>query len=343
MKRIEYNLSVIHSKEEWLKKRTEVITSSDVSALFNLHDYGLTPYKLFTNKKNKTIEAIDNPYVRWGNHLQRSIAIGFSKEYGLDVKDFDKFVQCPEQGIGSSFDYLITGKSESANQATTSDMTQKRMLILSLLEKHGEGILEIKNVHTMKALKDWDTAEATAYIELQLQHQLLVSGKKWGVIAGLVGGCDLQVFVREADPKTAEQILSRTQNFWFSVVLDKAPPKVQQDYEDHNKQDRSFTDGIIDGTQNSVLEHLAEEYATQRAFIAEAKKKMELLKYNIFEELGDAKGAEADYWKITTSTTKESPEVTVTIGEEHVGETLLLRKKREASTRLTVTIKGLDL
>ncbi|WYK04376.1 hypothetical protein DWF04_015295 [Cereibacter sphaeroides f. sp. denitrificans] len=54
---------------------------------------------------------------------------------------------------------------------------------------------------------------APPHSELQVQHQLLVSGRQWAVIVVLVGGNDLRVTVRTRNEIIIQKIRDRVAAF----------------------------------------------------------------------------------------------------------------------------------
>lgn len=339
MERIELDISLSKDIDAWLKERAKDITSSDVSSLFELSEYK-TPFQLWMNKRHEIWDSFKTTLTFWGNQNERSIADGFSKIYGFGIDHIDCYIRCPEHRIGSSFDFLIDRKTKPAITLDDLDITKDRLTMLSMLEKHGEGLLEIKNVDFWKHSKEWQKDEATPYIELQLQHQMLVSGKKWGVIFGLVGGNTPKLIIREANERKQEQILNRCASFWKSQAEQRPPAKTEKDFEDLNKLSRAYNEDILDASENSVIEHLVEEHEKERAIRDQAITRMEGIKYNLFEEIGDAKGAKGEYWHLVASNVEDKPETVLEIKPEHVGEKIKIANGRKGYRQCRVYIKG---
>ena len=64
----------ITDKQSWLENRLLDVTSTEVSALFNLNPYQ-TEFELYHQKKDKVVVAIsDNERMAWGRRLEDSIA-----------------------------------------------------------------------------------------------------------------------------------------------------------------------------------------------------------------------------------------------------------------------------
>ena len=76
MTAVEYPIT---DKQSWLENRLLDVTSTEVSALFDLNPYQ-TEFELYHQKKDKVVVNIDdNPRKMWGRTLEDSIDTGFAK------------------------------------------------------------------------------------------------------------------------------------------------------------------------------------------------------------------------------------------------------------------------
>lgn len=182
------------TEEAWLKLRTHDLTSSDVPCLFNA---GYQTYEqLFQAKLHKFQVKIEpNERMDWGVAIQDSIALEFARKNNWTLLKKTEYIRIPELRIGSSFDFQVT----------------KNML--------PEFILEIKNV-SLDSYKQWIkgfSIEMSPYIEIQIQHQMLVSGINKCIVGALIGGCEGKLIAREANPKIQQAILSKSAEFWRKI------------------------------------------------------------------------------------------------------------------------------
>lgn len=183
------------NKEQWLRLRAGNINSTEMPALFGLSPY-MTKFELWHKIKNKDVTSIeDNERMFWGRKLQDSIAEGLTDKLGLkDVRKMDEYIYDDQTRIGSSFDFAIGD----------------------------DGILEIKNVDSLVFKNDWvenddGSYDAPHHIEIQVQHQLAVSGRKYAIIGVLVGGNNLVTIKRERDEFIIREIGNRAQEFFSSI------------------------------------------------------------------------------------------------------------------------------
>jgi putative phage-type endonuclease len=190
--------------EEWLALRAKHITSTEVSALFGLSPY-MTQFELWNNKSTGAVPSFEpSERMKWGTRLQDAIAAGVCFDKGWRFRKKTEYIHGDVLRIGASFDF-------------------------ETLSEEGKpvALLEIKNVDALIFKEGWvidgDGVEAPAHIELQLQHQLLVSGLMKGYICALVGGNRVVVIEREADKAIQDKILEKVKAFWKSVDFKEAP------------------------------------------------------------------------------------------------------------------------
>ena len=200
---IEYFQSL--TREEWLERRVDDITSTEISALFGLSPY-MTEFELWHNKKNRTVVALEpNDRIKWGTRLEASIAAGIAEDQGWQLSIMSKYMRDTEMWLGSSFDFGIGD----------------------------DGILEIKNVDALQFREKWtvdgDNIEAPPHIEMQLQQQLMITGRKYAYIGALVGGNQVILIRREPQQAVFDVIREKSAAFWKSISDNNPPPPVFPD------------------------------------------------------------------------------------------------------------------
>lgn len=190
------------TEEAWKAERVKDITSSDVSVLFGV---GYQTYQqLFEAKLHgKEMQIEENERMQWGKALQEGIANEFARKNKWKIRPKTEYVRLKGLRIGSSFDYEI----ESENEDDKGESHSVRE------------ILEIKNV-SFESYKGWIRGfqtEMSPYIEIQVQHQMLVSGIDVCYVGALIAGCQGIVLKREANPKVQSAILNKVEQFWRSI------------------------------------------------------------------------------------------------------------------------------
>ncbi len=276
------------SVKEWLELRTKDITSTEIAALFGLSPY-LTPFELWHRKKAGEVVQIEpNERMKWGTRLQDSIAAGIAEDQKWNVLKRDNYERLPEQRLGSSFDFTIVGGVS------------------------GDGLLEIKNVDPRVVRDEWviegDDVEAPPHVEMQVQHQLLVSGLQYAYIGALVGGNHAVLIRREPIRNILESIIAKTEEFWESIDANKAPkPDFSKDSEFIAKLYQSVRPGsVIDVSGDTQIAALAEAYGEEGAAMKEHDAKRKEIKAKLLMKIGDAEKAKGNGFTISASAIKET-------------------------------------
>ena len=277
----------ITDKQSWLENRLLDVTSTEVSALFNLNPYK-SEFELYHEKKDKVVVNIDdNERMMWGRHLEDSIALGFSEKYKMKVEQFDVYMRDPETRMGSSFDYKIVSEEEPM-------------------------ILEIKNVDGLAYRKNWIehdeyNIEPPEHIALQLQHQLEITGYNVGYIVALVGGNTMKVVRSERDPRIGKLLKGKVENFWERIKLG-VPPDV-----DYTRDSQYIMKNLCNQADAGVTLEADEEmdklvddyYAINKEYVSLGKTK-DSIKAQILERSNNASKIVSKYGTISCGMSKES-------------------------------------
>ena len=277
----------ITDKQSWLENRLLDVTSTEVSALFNLNPYK-SEFQLYHEKKDKVVVNIDdNERMMWGRHLEDSIALGFAEKYKMKVEQFDVYMRDPETRMGSSFDYKIVSEEEPM-------------------------ILEIKNVDGLAYRKNWIehdeyNIEPPEHIALQLQHQLEITGYNVGYIVALVGGNTMKVVRSERDPRIGKLLKGKVENFWERIKLG-VPPDVNytRDAQYIMKDLCNQADaGTVLEADEEMDKLIDDYYAINKEYVSLGKTK-DTIKAQILERSNNASKIVSKYGTISCGMSKES-------------------------------------
>jgi len=290
----------------WLEARKQDLTSTECAGLFGagVYDNARTPYELFMVKTGRLapIPFGANDRTIWGNRLEAAIAAGIAEDCGLIASPFKVYMRIPELRMGSSFDFRITGIVDGfIGDETARDM----------FRKHGDGILEIKNVDGLQFKRAWidngETIEAPAHIEFQVAHQLEVADLGWAIIAPLVGGNTPKVVIRERDEAIGNLIRLNAGEFWNMVQHGTVP---EVDFlKDAETISRVYVNNDGSAVDMSGNERLATVCAAYKAAGADAKvadERKKAAKAEILTIIDQAKSVTTDGSKISAGTNKES-------------------------------------
>jgi predicted phage-related endonuclease len=265
------DILIFNNKSDWLDQRLSDITSSDVASLFGLGRDSY--YKLFQIKKHHIVIDEDNEYMRIGRAIEPFIAQiaceRIEQDLGCKIKKKEEYIRIPELRAGSSFDYVSKNYQD-------------------------EFLVEIKNVDGFIFSRDWKKNEIGELIppyqiELQVQHQMLVSGINTCYIAALVGGNRFELIKRGANEAIQQHITDRVNQFWKDI---ENMEDVSPDFS--NKKDIEFFEKYIEKKEPKILVakqpvvDMIESYKQYRDSKRHIEEELDKLKTQISLETGDA-------------------------------------------------------
>lgn len=278
----------------WLALRCRDLTSTDIPALFGMSPYK-THFELWHEKRSGERPAFNvSERMKWGTRLEAAVAEGIAADQGWCVRPMKEYVRLPSLRLGSSFDFRIQGGVFRYRDGDT-----------TAFDTVDDAILEIKTVDARAFASGWiiedDFIEATAHIELQVQHQMLVSGLRRAYIGVLVGGNDVRILERSADQETHAAIADAARSFWQSIEADHAPdPVMPRDagavirlhgYAEPGK--------LLDARDDAALSAIAAEYNALGKQAGEIENTRKVLKADMLARIGDHEKTILAGWKIS--------------------------------------------
>ncbi len=192
-------------REDWLAVRKQGIGASDAGAAV-----GLNPYKsqleLWLEKtgRDTTLPKAD-PHdeespMYWGNVLEPIVAWHYSKRTKNKVRRINAILQHPNPDMSwmlANIDREVIGADE-----------------VQILECKTAGI---------NGARLWKEG-VPEYVELQVMHQLAVTGKQAADVAVLLGGQHLEIHRIERDEQMIARLIELERKFWNYVETDTPPP-----------------------------------------------------------------------------------------------------------------------
>jgi putative phage-type endonuclease len=191
------------SREAWLNVRKNGIGSSDAAAAV-----GLNPYKsqleLWMEKTGRDANLPtpdpddDSSPMFWGTLLEAFVATHYTKKTGHKIRRVNAVLQHPEYSwMLANLDREVMGSAEVQ-------------------------VLECKTAG-MNGAKLWREG-VPEYVQLQVQHQLAVTGKAAADVAVLVCGNEFRTYRIERDDELIARLIQLEAQFWQYVETDTAPP-----------------------------------------------------------------------------------------------------------------------
>jgi putative phage-type endonuclease len=162
--------AIIHSdREQWLARRRELITASDVAAILG-EDPRRGPLAVYAEKIG-VLEPEENRAMRRGRRLEPVIAEEYSEETGRPVFPLDPYdiaIHPDVKWMGATRDRETAGCEQNPGLAD------------------GRAPLELKGVagSNVRAWRD----DPPAYFQIQVQIQMACTGAQWGSLTALLSG-----------------------------------------------------------------------------------------------------------------------------------------------------------
>ena len=191
------------NRDEWLTVRKQGIGSSDAASAV-----GLNPYKsqleLWMEKtgRDANLPKVDpkdqSSPMYWGNLLESIVAAHYTMRSGHKVRRINAVLQHPsEPWMLANIDREVTGAPD-----------------VQILECKTAGF------HGSFLWRDG----VPEYIQLQVMHQLSVTGKQCADVAVLICGQDLQIHRIHRDEAMIAKLIELERAFWHYVETDTPPP-----------------------------------------------------------------------------------------------------------------------
>lgn len=184
---------------DWLRQRGMMIGASEAAAIMGANKYE-DALSVYLRKRGLAPEKDETEPMRWGKLLETPIAEEFAFRTGRKAFGGGELMR--------SNLYPFMGCTLDREQACD--------------ERPDPGVLEIKTAGPWM-LDDWAEGLPVAY-QIQVQHQLIVTGRRWGSVAALIGGQQLKWADVELHEPFAKALTAKLEQFWDCVERGIAPP-----------------------------------------------------------------------------------------------------------------------
>lgn len=275
------------SRDEWLDVRKRGIGSSDAGAAV-----GLNPYRsqlaLWMDKTGRDagmpqIDPDDDTSpTYWGSLLEPIVAAHYTKRTGNKVRRVNAVLQHPDHPwMLANIDREVVGTSE-----------------VQILECKTAGI---------NGARLWKDG-VPEYVQLQVMHQLAVTGKQAADVAVLICGQELQVHRIDRDEAVIDQLIKLERDFWYFVEANRPPPA------DGSESAEQALRCLYPKDSGQVLD-LSQDFEMSAAFCDLLAVRQELDKYGdleaqykqqIQQRMGDASRAVFERGEISWKRSKDS-------------------------------------
>ena len=282
-------------REDWLEVRKQGIGSSDAAAAV-----GLNPYKsqleLWLEKtgRDENLPKVD-PHdeespMYWGNILEPIVAAHYTKRTGNRVRRINAVLQHPDPALPwmlANIDREVTGAPD-----------------VQILECKTAGI---------NGARLWKEG-VPEYVQLQVHHQLAVTGKQAADVAVLLGGQHLDIHRIERDDRLIARLIELERQFWQYVETDTPPPADGSDSAESALRCLypEDTGQTVDFRDHRNLSACFADLLAVRQSIAEQEKLEAQLKQTLQQAMGNATRADFETGSVTWKKAKDSVILDVT-------------------------------
>lgn len=277
------------SREDWLSVRQNGIGGSDAAAAVGLSPY-MSPLELWLIKtgRDTTLPRPDpqdmTESVYWGTLLEPIVAAAYTKQTGNRVRRINAVLQHP------AIPFMIAN------------------LDREVVSCRDVQLLECKTAGEFGA-RLWREG-VPEYVQIQVQHQLAVTGKQAADVAVLLCGQKLEVHRIERDDALIARLVELEAAFWRYVESDTPPPADGSD-----SADRALrclypgAGGTVDFTGDRSLSAVFADLVAVRAEI-EARQQVESkLKQVLQQAMGEADQAVFETGSVSYKRSKDSSSV----------------------------------
>lgn len=282
-------------REEWLDVRRRGIGSSDAAAAVGLNPYQ-SSLELWMQKTERAhLLPVDDPNdeegpMYWGHILEPIVAAHYTKRTGRRVRKINAVLQHPDPDKAwmlANIDREVIGCDE-----------------VQILECKTAGI---------NGARLWKDG-VPEYVQLQVMHQLAVTGKQAADVAVLLGGQRLEIHRIERDEVMIRNLIQLERAFWQFVETDTPPPADGSASSDLAlrclySQDAGNT---VDFSDDPTLSAAFADLVSIRGRIAEDEQREAKLKQCLQQAMGDASQARFETGDVSWKRAKDSVGLDVT-------------------------------
>ncbi|WP_250478848.1 MULTISPECIES: lambda-exonuclease family protein [unclassified Caballeronia] len=279
------------SRYEWLEVRKSGIGGSDAAAAIGLNPY-MSPLELWLIKtgRDSTLPRPDaddtSEPVYWGTLLEPIVAASYTKQTGNRVRRVNAVLR------HRSIPFMLANIDRE------------------IIGVPGAQVLECKTAGEFGA-RQWREG-VPEYVQVQVQHQLAVTGKQAADVAVLLCGQKLEVHRIERDDALIARLIPLEAAFWRYVETDTPPPA-----DGSESADRALrylypgTGGTVDFTDDRQLSSIFADLVAVRADIEQRKTQEALLKQTIQQAMGEADRANFETGSVSFKRSRDSAGVDV--------------------------------
>jgi putative phage-type endonuclease len=276
------------SRNDWLEVRKTGIGSSDAAAAVGLNPYqSMLELWLIKTGRDSGLPKVDpndeTSPMYWGTLLEPIVAAHYTKRTGNRVRKINAVLQHPDPDkhwMLANIDREVIGKPDVQ-------------------------ILECKTAGEFGS-KLWRDG-VPEYVQLQVQHQLCVTGKFTADVCVLICGQEIRIYRVNRDDALIARLIELERQFWQYVETDTPPPADGSDSADTALRCLYPNDSgkTLDLTHDTEMSATFSDLVNLRADIANREELESLLKQRIQQRMGDASRAKFETGSVSFKRSKD--------------------------------------
>lgn len=277
------------SREDWLEVRRTGIGGSDAAAAIGLNPY-MSPLELWLDKTGRA-DGLPRPDLAdttaptyWGQLLEPIVAAVYTQQTGNKVRKVNAVLR------HSTIPWMLANIDREVVGAPDVQ------------------ILECKTAGEFGA-RLWRDG-VPEYVQVQLQHQLAVTGKAAAHVAVLLCGQALEVHRIERDDALIARLIELEAQFWAFVESDTPPPADGSESADRALRHLYPGNGeSIDFSDDRGLSSVFADLVAVRADIETRQQLEAQLKQTLQQAMGDATRAVFETGSVSFKRSRDSSSV----------------------------------
>lgn len=269
--------NALADRDRWLSLRKDGLGASSSAAILGWSRYGSASsvYASYVERQRAPAPGADKArFTGWG-HLQEPVIAGYYGQYSWQGRRrrVDRWV--------GPHNWMMRSRAHPFLYATPD-------YFVFADDRDGPGVLECKNMGLGNAShwKSW-RREPPIWFWIQLQHQLLVTGWKWGSIAVLEDGNFFRSYDYDRDDRFCERLLWALWRFWDRIQRRDPPPA-----DERKATKRALARTIEERGKTVMLPHASRRWHERRLELKRRLKdyeaECERLENEVRRAMGDA-------------------------------------------------------
>ncbi len=240
------------------------IGASEISAVAGLNPYA-SPWDIWLRKTGQTPDVEQNAPMEWGHRLEPAIRQAYADKTHASLH--------------------VPAESLFHPEHTWARATPDGILVSNA--GTWQAILQCKNVGTWVE-KSWSDAPP-AYVQLQEQWEMHVTGLTRADVAVLIGGNDFRIYTVHRDDKMIADLVTIATDFWRRVET-RTPPKVDESEACQRHFEKKYAKAeSIELVADGELEQLIAEWRTLHLRSKADEKRIKTIRNLLRQQLAEAK------------------------------------------------------